>query len=109
MMHPSVGMQWQQPMPQQQLQPMPIPAMQQPNMMPAYNLQGQPINYHKRYNNLNYCWTHGCDIPDWHSSTTCPAPRQRHMVYANRANIMNSSTKGSHKVWLGQHQCQQHN
>eukprot|EP00957_Ditylum_brightwellii_P183784 13998969-Ditylum_brightwellii.AAC.1 len=57
MIHPSVGMQWQQPMHQQQLQSMPILVMQQPNMLP----------------------THGCDTPDWHTSATCPAPRQGHM------------------------------
>eukprot|EP00957_Ditylum_brightwellii_P056514 4284602-Ditylum_brightwellii.AAC.1 len=39
----------------------------------------------------------------------CPAPRQGHMVYANRTNMMNGSTKGSHKVWMGQQQRQQHN
>eukprot|EP00957_Ditylum_brightwellii_P155852 11864294-Ditylum_brightwellii.AAC.1 len=31
------------------------------------------------------------------------------MVYANHTNMMNGSTKGSHKVWMGQQQRQQHN
>eukprot|EP00957_Ditylum_brightwellii_P139603 10639813-Ditylum_brightwellii.AAC.2 len=48
MIHPSMGIQWQQPMQQQQFQSTPMPAMQQPNRRHTHNQQDQPINYCKR-------------------------------------------------------------
>eukprot|EP00957_Ditylum_brightwellii_P174756 13305990-Ditylum_brightwellii.AAC.1 len=83
--------QWQQPMPMQQM-PMPPPPG-----MPAYNAQGQALSYRKRFNNMNYCWTHGCDVHDWHTSATCPNPWHGHLLHATWNNMMGGNTKGSHK------------
>eukprot|EP00957_Ditylum_brightwellii_P015843 1193112-Ditylum_brightwellii.AAC.1 len=46
-------------------------------------------NPQKRFNNYNYCRLHGCDIPDWHPSGMCNAPRQGHMWNATQQNQMN--------------------
>eukprot|EP00957_Ditylum_brightwellii_P170333 12965252-Ditylum_brightwellii.AAC.1 len=55
---------------------------------------------------MNYCWTHGCDDHDWHTSATCPNPRQGYLLHATRNNVMGGNTMGSHKVWMGPPQCQ---
>jgi len=57
----------------------------------------QPNNL-KHYHNWNYCWTHGCDVQDWHTSMSCRDKRMGHMDYATRENRMGGSMKGSHKT-----------
>jgi hypothetical protein len=42
-----------------------------PRPQPAYQQSA------KRHNNLNYCWTHGGDSDDNHTSHTCRRPRPR--------------------------------
>jgi hypothetical protein len=60
--------------------------------------QANPSNNLKHYHNWNYCWSHGCNIPDWHNSMTCPNKSQGHMDYATRENMMGGSMKASHKT-----------
>ena len=55
----------------------------------------------KRYNNMNYCWTHGGDITDEHTGQTCQRPGYGHQHYATRQNTMNGATKGLAKIWMG--------
>jgi len=61
---------------------------------------GQPSapNPRKYFQNWNYCWTHGCDIADWHTSSSCPKPRTGHVFYATRDNMCGGSTKAIHKT-----------
>ena len=44
-------------------------------------------------NNDNYCWTHGYDVADQHTSATCKNPAAGHQPTATKANPMNGSTK----------------
>eukprot|EP00957_Ditylum_brightwellii_P013329 1006563-Ditylum_brightwellii.AAC.1 len=62
------GMKWQQPWQQQKMPMMPMQNRLQPNIMLAFNQQRQSISYRKCYNNMDYCWTHGSDMPNWHTS-----------------------------------------
>jgi hypothetical protein len=41
------------------------------NGAPAYS------NIVKRYNNMNYCFSHGFDIKDWHTSKMCRYKQRR--------------------------------
>eukprot|EP00957_Ditylum_brightwellii_P075981 5775238-Ditylum_brightwellii.AAC.1 len=53
---------------------------------------------YKYYNNLNYCWTHGFDVNDTHTSQSCSRPKYGHIWYAMRNNTMGGSMKGAHKI-----------
>jgi hypothetical protein len=54
----------------------------------------------KRYNNMNYCWTHGGDIDDSHTSQTCRRPSMPyHQPQATRQNTMGGSQKDIHRVF----------
>jgi hypothetical protein len=63
--------------------------------------QNYPSNA-KRYNNSNYCWTHGADIDDNHASHTCRRPAQYHQPQATRQNTMGGSQRDLHKTYNGQ-------
>jgi hypothetical protein len=53
----------------------------------------------KRYNNTNYCWTHGGDVDDSHTSHTCRRPSMPyHQAQATRQNMMGGSQKDMHRV-----------
>eukprot|EP00957_Ditylum_brightwellii_P043646 3309044-Ditylum_brightwellii.AAC.1 len=39
---------------------------------------GNQPNPYKRFNNYNYCWSHGYDVPDDHTSQNCPNPKNGH-------------------------------
>ena len=54
----------------------------------------------KRFANWNYCWTHGCDVHDNHTSATCQSPKPGHNYYATRNNMMGGSQKGMWKTIL---------
>ena len=60
--------------------------------------QQNVANPYKRHNNWNYCWTHGHDIKDGHTSQTCLAPAQGHVWYATKQNTCGGSTRGQHKI-----------
>jgi hypothetical protein len=56
----------------------------------------------KRYNNLNYCWTHGGDVDDNHASHTCRRPAlPYHQPQATRYNTMGGSQKDLQKIYGG--------
>eukprot|EP00957_Ditylum_brightwellii_P125721 9583607-Ditylum_brightwellii.AAC.1 len=54
------------------------------------NNQNQ-LNPYKRFNNYNHCWSHGFDIPDNHTSQSCPYPKAGHNWYATGMNTMGGS------------------
>eukprot|EP00957_Ditylum_brightwellii_P160353 12206729-Ditylum_brightwellii.AAC.1 len=56
------------------------------------------------YNNMNYCWSHGHDVEDFHTNTTCPAPKIGHQFMATKHNTMNGSRRATHKFWHGPQQ-----
>jgi hypothetical protein len=45
----------------------------------------------KRYNNTNYCWSHGYDISREHDSSSCRFPKDGHTTAATRTNNMGGS------------------
>ena len=47
----------------------------------------------RTYTNDNYCWTHGYNVADNHSSATCKNPGPGHQPTATRTNTMNGSTR----------------
>jgi hypothetical protein len=59
-----------------------------------------PPNPYKRWENWNYCSSHGGDIDDNHTSATCGKPGPMHNPNASRANIMGVSVAGMHKTIL---------
>eukprot|EP00957_Ditylum_brightwellii_P170230 12958719-Ditylum_brightwellii.AAC.1 len=61
------------------------------------NNQNQP-NPYKRFNNYNYCWSNGFNVPDNHTSQSCPYPKEGHNWYAARMNTMGGSQSGAHKT-----------
>ena len=61
------------------------------------NNASREANPIKRFENQNYCWSHGFDIEDDHCSSNCTKTRQGHMWNATRANPMNGCMKGKHK------------
>jgi hypothetical protein len=73
---------------------------------PPYQAPYPPAQQHrppnsKRYNNLNYCWTHGADVTDSHRSDTCQRPAQYHQPQATRYNPMGGCQTAMHKVYTG--------
>ena len=56
-----------------------------------------PPNPNKRFNNHNYCYSCGFDIPIWHTSATCPAPNAHHQAGCTRENVAQYATLG-HQV-----------
>ena len=77
--------------------------MSPPQNIPQFQQQQQhgqvTFSITKKYfNNLNYCWTHGHDVEDWHNSSTRPDPKRGHQFDATNQNTMNGSRKAAHKV-----------
>ena len=71
-----------------------VPGMQQaPAQQPS-----KPMNPTKYFANWNYCWTHGYDVADNHTSATCPKPAANHQFMATRQNTLGGSKKAMHKV-----------
>jgi hypothetical protein len=60
----------------------------------------QPSTPFKRFDNWNYCTTHGRDIHNTHTSGTCHHLGLSHIPSATRANKMGGSTVGLHKTIL---------
>jgi hypothetical protein len=73
-----------------------------------YNQQGtggfykqqSPMNPVKFFKNWNYCWSCGFDVPDWHTSASCPNPREGHVATATRDNPCNGCMKAAHKTQM---------
>jgi hypothetical protein len=61
----------------------------------------------KKFNNWNYCRTHGGNVHNIHTSATCAEPSVNHQHAATRSNTMGGNNKGLHKTILlgatGQH------
>jgi hypothetical protein len=56
----------------------------------------------KRYNNMNYCWTHGFDVSDQHTGMSCQRPAAPyHQPQATRQNPMGGSQKDVNKIIMG--------
>jgi hypothetical protein len=56
----------------------------------------QPTPF-KQFENWNYCSTHGRDIHNAHTSTSCQNPGLSHNPNTTRTNTMGGSTVGLHK------------
>ena len=54
---------------------------------------------YKYFNNKNYCWSCGHDVPDWHTIKTCPFNLQyeAHQEAVTKHNTMGTSTVCDHK------------
>ena len=65
---------------------------------PCLLATGQPINplNIKTFNNDNYCWTHGHNIANNHTSATCrtPHPSGLHQYGATKRNMMGGNPDG---------------
>ena len=59
-----------------------------------------PTNPVKRFENWNYCHTHGFDVDDNYTSQTCTHPGNCHNYAATRNNTMLGSIAGAHKTIL---------
>jgi hypothetical protein len=94
---------FQQQQPQFQQQPPQFQQQQQQNQFQRGNGQRRPPGA-KRYQNQNYCWSHGFDVADNHHSGACRQQRQGHQGYATRYNPMNGCQKNLYKIWMGNFQ-----
>jgi hypothetical protein len=52
----------------------------------------------RRWNNSNYCWTHGHDVHVSHTSATCKKRADNHQPAATRSNPMGGSQTDHHLV-----------
>jgi len=75
---------------------------QQTPFQPRNRNGGIPYDTRKRYNNLNYCWSHGHDVHDNHTSQTCQYPKWGHQQMATRWNTMGGGEQGAHKHYQGE-------
>ena len=74
---------------------------QYPTMTPNTRAYNPPYsNTRKRHANMNYCWTHGHDVPANHTSQNCTHPAPGHIWTANRQNTCGGSTKHAHKTTM---------
>jgi uncharacterized membrane protein YgcG len=71
---------------------------QQPMQSGTYPQQQRPPNFNKRFQNDNYCWTHGADVN--HNGYECTKPKPGHIPQATRYNAMGGNGKGAHKYIL---------
>ncbi len=54
----------------------------------------------KKFNNWNFCHTHGGNIGNKHTSATCAQPGVNHQHAATWSNTMGGNSKGLHKTIL---------
>ena len=54
---------------------------------PAAGSRNNPPNRNKWYNNNNYCYSCGYDVPLWHTSTTCNYRNHHHQEGCTCANV----------------------
>ena len=66
----------------------------------GYGGTGDPPSLVKRFENWNYCSTHGGDVDNYHTSATCARPGENHQHMATRTNTMGGSMRGMHKTML---------
>ena len=53
----------------------------------------------KRFNNDNYCWSHGYDNHEHHASPSCRYLKAGHQITATVCNNLAGSQKNKGKVW----------
>ncbi len=53
----------------------------------------------KRFQNQNYCWSHGYDVHPTHNSSSCNFPRDGHKKEATKANNMGGSLVAKNKIY----------
>ena len=56
--------------------------------------RGSPPNPNKQFNNHNYCYSCGFDVPAWHTSATCPTPNAHHQAGCTRENVAQYAAAG---------------
>jgi hypothetical protein len=54
---------------------------------PVAGSRNNPPNRNKWYNNMNYCYSCGYDVPIWHTSLTCNYRNHHHQEGCMRANV----------------------
>jgi hypothetical protein len=66
----------------------------------SYPSQGtsNPPSPIKKFNNWNFCYTHGGNVHNNHTSTTCAQPGVHHQYAATRSNTISDNNKGLHKT-----------
>jgi hypothetical protein len=52
----------------------------------------------RRYHNTNYCWTHGWDVHENHTSSTCNRQADGHKTTATRSSTMGGTDSNKSKV-----------
>ena len=54
------------------------------------------MNYVKFYDNRNWCYSCGADVPDWHTSMTCPPAFRKptHRKDVDRSNAVQYHNAG---------------
>ena len=65
----------------------PPPGAGIPPPAPHAGSRHNPPNRNKWYNNLNYCYSCGYDVPLWHTSITCNYRNHHHQDGCTRANV----------------------
>ena len=53
----------------------------------------------KKYNNKNYCWSHGYDPSDPHTSKTCTSTQYGHIQESMQRNPMGGSQNNNARLW----------
>lgn len=53
-------------------------------------------NPNKWYNNHNYCFSCGYDVPNWHTSATCNERKRNHQEGCTRQNVAQYEAAGHH-------------
>ena len=53
---------------------------------------------YKKINNSNYCWYHGFDIDDEHTSATCRNKKPGHIVSATKDDIKGGKLYNKYKL-----------
>lgn len=85
--------------PQTPTHTLPRPGTTPPSATVPGSTNGRPTmppNPNKRFNNLNYCYSCGFDVPVWHTSTTCPMPNAHHQAGCTRDNVAQYAAAGHH-------------
>lgn len=76
------------------MQPLPAPYLPNMTMAGTANRRITPPNPNKRFNNHNYCYSCGFDVPAWHTSATCPTPNAHHQPNCTRNNVAQYAALG---------------
>jgi hypothetical protein len=76
------------------MQPFAAPYLPNMNMAGTANRRSSPPNPNKRFNNHNYCYSCGFDVPVWHTSATCPTPNAHHQPNCTRNNVAQYAALG---------------